>query len=73
MSPRLAGHLKAERHQKLVGRTGERDLFGSAISATELPFNVLYVFGRGGIGKTALLGEFVRLCEAVTSRAALRG
>jgi hypothetical protein len=61
VSPRLAGRLKAERHQKFVGRTGERALFGSAISATELPFNELYVFGPGGIGKTALLGGLALL------------
>ena len=48
----LAGRLKTERHQKFVGRNGERDLFRSAITAAELPFNVLYVFGPGGVGKT---------------------
>ena len=65
MSPRLAGCLNAERHQKVVGRTGERALFGFATSATELPFHVLYVFGPGGVGKTTLLGEFVDPCEQV--------
>ena len=63
MPSRLAGRLKIERHQKFVGRNGERDLFRSAITAAELPFNVLYVFGPGGVGKTTLLGEFMRLCE----------
>ena len=33
------------------------------IAAAELPFNVLYVFGPGGVGKTTLLGEFMRLCD----------
>jgi hypothetical protein len=63
MPSRLAGRLKTERHQKFVGRIGERDLFGSAIAAAELPFNVLYVFGPGGVGKTTLLGEFMHLCD----------
>jgi hypothetical protein len=40
----------------------ERELFWSTISARELPFNVLYVFGPGGVGKTTLLREFLDTC-----------
>jgi hypothetical protein len=46
-----------------VGRVAERDLFQSALAAPELPFQVLYVFGPGGVGKTSLLLEFAHLCD----------
>lgn len=59
---RLLDRLEAERHRGFVGRLVERDLFWSAISAQELPFNVLYVFGPGGVGKTTLLREFLDTC-----------
>lgn len=63
MSSGLAGRLSKERHRRFVGRVAERDLFRSAISTDELPFNVLYVFGPGGVGKTTLLREFAYICE----------
>jgi hypothetical protein len=62
MSPDLAGRLSAERHRKFVGRVAERDLFRSVLAADEVPFNVLYVFGPGGVGKTTLLREFESIC-----------
>jgi hypothetical protein len=65
MPSRLAGRLKTERHRRFVGRATERELFRSAVAAGELPFNVLYVFGPGGVGKTTLLGEFMHLCNQV--------
>jgi hypothetical protein len=64
MSSYLAERLSVERHRRFVGRTSELELFQSAIAATELPFHVLYIFGPGGIGKTTLLWEFIRLCNA---------
>jgi hypothetical protein len=63
MSPDLADCLSAERHQKFVGRVAERDLFRSALAADEPPFNILYVFGSGGVGKTTLLREFASICK----------
>jgi hypothetical protein len=63
MSPDLADRLSAERHRKFVGRVAERDLFRSALAADEPPFNVLYVFGTGGVGKTTLLREFANICK----------
>jgi hypothetical protein len=63
MPSRLAEHLSTERHRQFVGRGDELALFQSALAAAELPFFVLHVVGPGGVGKTALLGEFVYLCE----------
>jgi hypothetical protein len=63
MSSDLAARLSRERHRRFVGRVAERDLFRSAITADELPFNVLYVFGPGGVGKTTLLREFAHVCK----------
>ncbi len=63
MSPDLAARLSAERRRKFVGRVAERDLFRSALAADEPPFNVLYVFGSGGVGKTTLLREFAGICR----------
>jgi hypothetical protein len=63
MSPDLADRLSAERRRKFVGRVAERDLFRSALAADDPPFNVLYVFGSGGVGKTTLLREFAGICK----------
>jgi MoxR-like ATPase len=63
MTSDLAGRLDSERHRRFVGWVAERDLFRSALTAAELPFNVLYVFGPGGVGKTTLIREFARLCK----------
>lgn len=63
MPATLANRLSAARRSRFVGRDAERQLFESALAATELPFNLLYVFGPGGVGKTALLAEFRQLCH----------
>ncbi|BBL80981.1 hypothetical protein RxyAA322_28350 [Rubrobacter xylanophilus] len=53
----------------LVGREAEKRLLQEAISSGEPPFGVLYVFGVGGSGKTALLREFAYLCGEAGVRA----
>jgi len=57
MASRLGDRLSAARRRQFVGRVAERDLFQSALTAPDLPFQVLYVFGPGGVGKTSLLAE----------------
>ncbi len=64
MSPSLAEHLRQARHARFVGREGELNLFSSAVRAEHLPFFVLHIFGPGGVGKTTLLQEFIRLSES---------
>ena len=61
MPSRLADRLKAARRQRFVGRSDEREIFQSALSSTETPFQLLYIFGPGGIGKTTLLREFTSM------------
>jgi hypothetical protein len=38
-------------------------MFQSALSAAELPFQILFVYGPGGVGKTTLLNEFAHLSD----------
>ena len=64
MSPSLAEHLKQARHARFVGREGELNVFTSAVRADHLPFFVLHIFGPGGVGKTTLLQEFIRISES---------
>lgn len=59
----LADRLNAARQRFFVGRETERNIFRAALTAPELPFNLLHIFGPGGIGKTTLLGEFKRACS----------
>lgn len=71
---RLADQLSAARRRRFVGRAGELELFRSALAAPELPFHLLHICGPGGVGKTTLLGELVRLCaEAGAAVAYLDG
>ncbi|MCI0727868.1 MAG: ATP-binding protein [Chloroflexi bacterium] len=63
--PRLADRLAAARYGRFVGREAELELFRSALLADESPFVVLYIYGPGGVGKTTLLREYVRLANTV--------
>lgn len=60
---RLAERLSAARRDRFIGRSAELALFQSALSADELPFNLLFVHGPGGVGKTSLLGQFSQLAR----------
>ncbi len=60
--PSLGDRLSAARRRQFVGRTRELELLQTALSASELPFQVLFIHGPGGVGKTSLLHEYTRLC-----------
>ncbi len=62
-SPRLADRLSALARDRFVGRVTERALFDQALRAAEPPFVVLHVYGPGGIGKSTLLREYMRLAR----------
>jgi DNA-binding SARP family transcriptional activator len=73
-TPRLQARLAAARRRSFVGRSVELTLFAEALQAVEPPFTVLHIHGPGGVGKSTLLHEFVRLCEeAGASALALDG
>lgn len=63
MPPSFNSQLRAARLQQFVGREAERQIFRAAISAEELPFFVLHIFGPGGVGKSFLLQYFAALAE----------
>ncbi len=64
MPQTLADKLKSARQQRFVGRSYELASFESAITAAELPFYVMHLFGPGGVGKSTLLNEFASLAES---------
>jgi hypothetical protein len=59
----IAQRLSQERQRRFVGRSAEISWFESAITAPEFPFLVLQIFGPGGVGKTTLMGQYLRLCQ----------
>ncbi|HWQ13140.1 MAG TPA: BTAD domain-containing putative transcriptional regulator [Roseiflexaceae bacterium] len=61
-SPRLGDRLASARQRSFVGRSEELALFAGALAQEEPPFAVLHVYGAGGVGKSALLGQYARLC-----------
>ncbi len=63
MTGNIGNRLDTVRHRQLVGRTYEITLFHSTVTATELPFCLLYVHGPGGIGKTTVLHAFAAHCR----------
>lgn len=63
MLPHLGDLLTMARRRRFVGRASEQKLFQTALTAPELPFHVLHVFGPGGVGKTTLLGAFAALAD----------
>ena len=65
MSSRLSERMSAARRSSFVGRTAEQAQFRSALEAEALPFNILHIYGPGGVGKTTLLKQFADLCAEV--------
>src|SRR3712207_9455935 len=71
MSMRIGDRLRAARRRWFVGREAERDLFRGALTAPDLPFSVLSVYGPGGVGKSSLLGEFAGIAAELCAAAYL--
>lgn len=56
----LQDRLRAARNALFVGREEEQALFRSVLAPGDPPFNLIYVVGPGGVGKTSLLRAFQR-------------
>ncbi|MGM0576886.1 MAG: hypothetical protein ACQEXJ_14270 [Myxococcota bacterium] len=56
--------LNAARHERFVDREAEIGLFESALQAPQWPFQVLFVHGPVGVGKTELINEFAARCRS---------
>ena len=67
----MADRLAAARRQRFVGRVDELAFFRKALLEDTPGLAVLHVFGPGGIGKTAMLGEYARLCAEASVSAVL--
>ncbi|MBI3915060.1 MAG: AAA family ATPase [Chloroflexi bacterium] len=52
---------------RFVGRENEQNLFRDALASADLPFQILYIYGPGGVGKTSLLNQFARIGEQMQS------
>lgn len=61
--PWIQERLNRVRQQQVIGRHDEQHMFMDAITARELPFCVLHLWGPGGIGKTTLLRAFAAICQ----------
>ncbi|MFC7619949.1 AAA family ATPase [Microlunatus sp. GCM10028923] len=55
---RLANRIDRGRRRRFVGRSAELELFESALAEPDQTFNVLFVYGPGGIGKSSLLDAY---------------
>lgn len=63
MTTRLEDRLAAARRSRFVGRQAELELVAGALAEPESTFAVLYVYGPGGVGKTALLREMAEMAR----------
>lgn len=61
----IGDRLQSARTRLFVGRHQERRQFRDALTTSPPPFNVLHVFGPGGVGKTELLQAFARCCDEI--------
>lgn len=67
--PRTVGRkLAAQRHRLFVGRGAELDLLSRALQSAPGAGTVFYIYGPGGVGKSALLRQYARLAAEAGRR-----
>jgi hypothetical protein len=55
--------LRRARRRRFLWRAGELELFRLALDGSGAPWSVLFVYGPGGVGKTALVAAFAEVAE----------
>jgi hypothetical protein len=60
----VGDRLGSARRRRFAGRATELELFREALEAPAPPFNVLWVHGVGGVGKTTLLATMAEQARA---------
>jgi DNA-binding SARP family transcriptional activator len=68
---RFGARLTTAGQASFAGRADELALFAKALGEDEPDFAIVYVCGRSGIGKSALLNAFAQQCAAVDRPALL--
>jgi DNA-binding SARP family transcriptional activator len=68
---RFGARLTTAGQGGFAGRADELARFAKALSEEEPDFAILYVYGRSGVGKSALLNAFAQQCAAVDRPALL--
>jgi hypothetical protein len=63
-TPSIGERLREMRRRMLVGRSGEIELFRSALLAPDGPATVLFLHGPGGVGKSSLLAVLADVAAA---------
>ncbi len=61
-SPNAGNRLTAARQRRFVGRAAEVAHFQTALTAPELQFVGIYIYGPSGVGKTTLLKQLQTIC-----------
>ncbi|HEY8474208.1 MAG TPA: ATP-binding protein [Natronosporangium sp.] len=62
--PSVGERLRAVRRDRFVGRTAELAWFAELLAARQPEFRLVWVHGPGGVGKSALCGQFQELARA---------
>lgn len=68
MSSQISQRLSAARRSHFIGRSFEQELFRSVINHSPPKFNLLFVYGPGGVGKTTLMKQFNELGRELGAR-----
>jgi ATP/maltotriose-dependent transcriptional regulator MalT len=63
MVSHIGQRLHSARQSQFVGRVSEQEFFQLFLTEQRTPYNVFFLYGPGGIGKTALLYRMAYLCS----------
>src|SRR5512133_2305173 len=61
--PTLSEAANEKKKRRFTNRTDEIKLFTRLIETTKPEYNLLSIYGYGGVGKSSLLDKFQAICE----------